>query len=828
MQRSGHGFQTIFTSGIITAVLAVLTLPVISSVFAVDSADETPSHYMYFKDRINFDLDKTRLSVRYTTKSAKSVGGAALADAGLDVAEVEATAVQNHDLIDLSAPLADASAVKQAISSVTSAAGVEFASPVFTTRYGWMTVTPDIIVGFAPESRSDIQRVLSELAGVAVTVTEENFGGLAGVVKLHCNSQDGYEVLALANRIAEDPRVEWAEPDFLQTCVKDLTPNDPSYSLSWGLNNTGQSGGTVDMDMDADLAWDVTTGSEDVYVLVIDDGTQLTHPDLNILAGADFTGTGTGGNPGNACDNHGTAVAGCVTAIINNTYGSCGVAPTCKVMAAKYSVSNVPCDGSGTFSTTSFVNALTWGENQGARVSNCSSGFNPSSTITSKYNSTYANGMVHFSSSGNDATGTIGYPAELSSVNAVGAINRTGNRASFSTYGTGLAFVAPGQTIYTTDRTGSDGYAAGDFDYVDGTSFSSPFSAGVAALILSVDPGLTATEVEERMQAGCTDRGTEGYDIYYGWGIVNAYEGVSSGALYGQATPTFGTAPLEVGFQGTTARPAISWEWSFGDGEYAYEQDPTHTYTDPGYYDVDLTVYTATDSYTKNYPGLISIQADTIALSDVEFDGDSAKVDIWLRNYIPVTDVNLPFVYSGELAISYSSIRAAGLGVTYFSSVTTTSTVPAWHVATVHMSTGTGLPLPPQEGPVATLIFMKSGGGSGTNIIRDTTYLGRVLELVSPAATYTPVAVDGSVKTGCCVGVVGDANGDGQEDATLGDVSALIDYLFINGTAIECLAEADANQSGGTDPTYDDLTLGDISVLIDHLFINEPPLLPCL
>lgn len=80
----------------------------------------------------------------------------------------------------------------------------------------------------------------------------------------------------------------------------------------------------------------------------------------------------------------------------------------------------------------------------------------------------------------------------------------------------------------------------------------------------------------------------------------------------------------------------------------------------------------------------------------------------------------------------------------------------------------------------------------------------------------------------CCIGKVGDANGLGGDVPTIGDISLLIDMLFINQNQPECLAEADINQSGGPDPVADDITIGDISVLIDHLFISGVELPDCL
>ena len=79
----------------------------------------------------------------------------------------------------------------------------------------------------------------------------------------------------------------------------------------------------------------------------------------------------------------------------------------------------------------------------------------------------------------------------------------------------------------------------------------------------------------------------------------------------------------------------------------------------------------------------------------------------------------------------------------------------------------------------------------------------------------------------CCTGLVGDANLLGGDEPTIGDVSVLIDNLFINGTPVACVAEADINQSGGANPTPDDITIGDISVLIDHLFISGIALPAC-
>ena len=118
----------------------------------------------------------------------------------------------------------------------------------------------------------------------------------------------------------------------------------------------------------------------------------------------------------------------------------------------------------------------------------------------------------------------------------------------------------------------------------------------------------------------------------------------------------------------------------------------------------------------------------------------------------------------------------------------------------------------------------------GELYVLDLSANGRVLKIVPDG-----VASACEVAMSCCTGKVGDANGSGEDQPTIGDISTLIDAKFISSTCagkIPCLAKADVNQSGGTDPTCDDITIGDISLLIDYLFIAGPqsygPLADCL
>lgn len=488
------------------------------------SNHSSPTYYYYQGQKLNLPLDFNRVAV-------KSEGGLVTgnpitiaANAGLSVVSAEATGVKGWHLLTLKTPLLSVEEVNKNLTALLGSSSVEFASPVFhgNVTGTWVIMTPEILVRFKPEYVLGSQKLLAILVPELQIVTKD-FGNLSGAYKLRSSSKNGFEVLAFANRLAIDPRIDWAEPDAQFSGGSCLTPNDPGFADLWGILNTQQFGGIADMDMDGDSAWDYTTGDSGIKVLIIDVGVQQDHPDLNQLPGIDVTGEGFTGEPVNECDNHGTAVAGCVSAIINNSLGTVGIAPACKVVSARTFSSNIPCNGTWSSVASMTVNALTWAESNGVRVTNNSNyyGFT-SNAIKTKYESTYASGMVHFASAGNFASPSIVYPASIPIVNSVAALNDSGTLTSFSNWGVGLDFSAPGVLVVSTDRTGDDGYVSGDYVYFGGTSAASPCAAGVAALVLSQNSSLTPAQVERIMQCSCKDLGPLGYETTYGWGFVNA------------------------------------------------------------------------------------------------------------------------------------------------------------------------------------------------------------------------------------------------------------------------------------------------------------------
>jgi subtilisin family serine protease len=474
--------------------------------------------------RISLRLDHTRLALQVAAPHATTASVLELAAAAEIATEAATpTAVPGWFHLYPSTKITDAGRARQLITKLLRRhpATIECAAPVFHGEDGhWVTITRDILMqhtGPALEAGD-----LAALRQLDPKAEARPFGGLPGAYSLRHPSRDGFVVLDAANQLAREPSVAWAEPDWQFSGQGHLIPNDPGWPQLWGMLNTGQFSGVAGMDMDAERAWDITTGQSGIWVLVLDTGVQQNHPDINQVPGVDTTSQIGSGGPINGCDNHGTAVAGCVSAIINNKLGTVGIAPNCRTFSARCFISTSRCNGSWNAQGSWTVNALEIGRVKGAKVSNNSNGYGfTSSAIEAKYSQALANGMIHFASGGNGSRVGLTYPASLPMVNGIAALNSKGNLAGFSNRGAGLMLSGPGVNVYTTDRTGSAGYRSGDYTLANGTSFASPYSAGIAALLASQNSRMTPTQIGLSMRA-CFDLGASGFDSSFGWGFVNA------------------------------------------------------------------------------------------------------------------------------------------------------------------------------------------------------------------------------------------------------------------------------------------------------------------
>lgn len=296
--------------------------------------------------------------------------------------------------------------------------------------------------------------------------------------------------------LQKNPHVKFVENNFIADAGG--IPNDPSYPNQWHLGKIA-----------APSAWDITTGMSTVDIAIVDSGVDSNHPDLaaKILPGWNFL---NGTNDTHDVLGHGTAVAGTAAAIGNNAAGVAGLAWENGIMPL------VVLDASDYATYSNIANAITYATDHGVRIINVSiGGTSSSSTLQNAVNYAWNKGALVFACAMNNGVSTPNYPAACTNAIAVASTDSSDNRSSFSNYGTWITVSAPGSYIYTTNNGG--GYGAWN-----GTSFSTPLTAGLGALVLSVNPSLSAQQVRDLILMNADDLGTAGFDQYFGNGRINA------------------------------------------------------------------------------------------------------------------------------------------------------------------------------------------------------------------------------------------------------------------------------------------------------------------
>ncbi|MFG3817898.1 S-layer homology domain-containing protein [Limnothrix redekei LRLZ20PSL1] len=400
--------------------------------------------------------------------------------------------------------------------------------------------------------------------------------------------------LKIANTLLENPAVLSAEPNAIIESQPFYRPRDGFYSSQWYLQNNGGSSITAGSHIDAEKAWDITRGDRSIIVAIADDGIDLSHPDFQgtgkIVSPKDFKDNDFNPLPGTRDDSHGTACAGVAVAEENGS-GIVGVAPRCALM---------PIRTTGYLDDQAVEELFDWCVSRGAAVVSCSWGpgsiYFPLSTRQRAALNRAATqgrngkGCVIVFAAGNanrPVNGTVneqGWPNNVLSgstewlsgfaahpdVIAVSAATSLNRKAAYSNWGDNISVCAPsnnappgiwlpetgailtppqvtsnlaGAGVFTTDRLGAAGYSSTDFtaDF-GGTSSACPVVAGVAALVLSANPNLTAREVKQILEStadkivdtnadpqfgfryGSYD--SRGFSRWFGYGKVNAYKAV--------------------------------------------------------------------------------------------------------------------------------------------------------------------------------------------------------------------------------------------------------------------------------------------------------------
>ncbi len=380
----------------------------------------------------------------------------------------------------------------------------------------------------------------------------------------------------IARALADDPEVEYAEPDYMAEFYG--APDDPLYLYQWNLHNVGQehfkvkripgnnndslimTTGVDGADIDADEVFEVPPdGTRTAVAAILDTGVDMKHPDLaaNIwvnpreipdngldddnngyvddINGWDFAGSTEdfthGDNDPTDEHGHGTHCAGIVAAVTNNMEGVAGVAVDCKIMALK--IDPLPL-------ASIIAEGIIYAADNGADVINMSFGLAyPSDLIGEAFVYARAKGVVLCAASGNDGREQYNYPAESPLTIAVAATNDSDLVTTFSTFADIIDVAAPGYSVLSLRASHTDMYAESNeagthivdsiYYLASGTSMACPHVVGEAAYIRSVSPGLNVDKIEEIIKGTAKDIvdpygigwNLPGWDKYSGYGRID-------------------------------------------------------------------------------------------------------------------------------------------------------------------------------------------------------------------------------------------------------------------------------------------------------------------
>jgi hypothetical protein len=514
----------------------------------------------------------------------------------------------------------------------------------------------------------------------------------------------GTDIKAAINLFKSCCLIEQAEPEYLGY-IK-LVPDDTYYPNNWGHNNTMQLNqyntatglhdgplvGLTGFDSNAQAAWDLPQGlgSSSIIIAIIDNGFDLSHPDLLYVTGYDFGCNDS--NPGYQYNFfHGTAVAGIAAAKGNNGFGVAGIAGGCSIMPLKVT------DWWGYMYLGYMANAVTYAVDHGADVISISLGWDISPGYSAgtdaAFNYAYQHGVPVFAAAGNDFNSNMCYPANHSDVIAVGAASPTGelkNPTSAdgepwgSSWGSNVQDAAGatdiiGPTILpTTDIMGPVGYDSGNYCmYFNGTSCATPYVAGVAALLKSRNPTLTPAQVRTALTSTAINMYWTGWDQWTGYGFVNAFAALGSvagGIPYCHITSPSTNSGFDIGSTIIVNASAYDFDGSINRVEFYLDSSSTPAYTD--YYYPYIWSWNTT-GYSVNLHNIKARAFDNSGLSTYH------AVAINLLN--PATDdfessflTTLPWVQSGnadwtiQSDEAFSGTKAAKSGVLPSSPYTST------------------------------------------------------------------------------------------------------------------------------------------------------------
>ncbi|MBI5952418.1 MAG: S8 family serine peptidase [Chloroflexi bacterium] len=362
----------------------------------------------------------------------------------------------------------------------------------------------------------------------------------AAVIKVPVGKEDEY-----ISKLKKLDGVLTVEPNYVVQAA--LYPNDPFYP-------TDQYGPAL---IQAEDAWDITTGSNAVTIAIIDSGVDDTHPEFagRLVAGYDYIDGELlpDGNPDRDDEyGHGTHVAGIAAAAGNNAAGVAGIAWDVNIMPLRV-LNNL---GGGSYANVAA--AIIRATDNGAQIINLSlGGPGPSVTLQNAVEYAYNHGVAIFAASGNWGTAVF-YPAAYPQVMAVGRVDSAAVRAPSSNFGAALDLMAPGDAIYSTTPMYPVTLAVTpQYGTLSGTSMSAPHAAGAAALLASLPCFDTPDKIYQALMDSALDLGSSGWDQYYGYGLIQIADAM---ALCPATPPTSFAIEYDL-VTSENCNPLVQYDW---------------------------------------------------------------------------------------------------------------------------------------------------------------------------------------------------------------------------------------------------------------------------
>ena len=627
-------------------------------------------------------------------------------------------------------------------------------------RVGQKYVPGEFIVKFKPNVTQQTISALNSTHGVSTIYTSPS----AGLRRLRIPS--GKTVAEMVEIYQANGNVEYAEANYIAHVLK--APNDELYPLQWHLYNTSYGG------IQAESAWDISTGLG-VVVAILDTGIAYEDycekgstetdrcyqqaPDLAgtyFVAGYDFVNRDEHPND-DSISGHGTHIAGTVAQNTKNGIGTAGVAFDAYLMPVKV------LDSSGAGTYADIAEGIIWATENGAQVINLGlGGSEPSNALENAIAYSYNRGVTLIAAAGNDGVGGVCYPAAYDDyVIAVGATRYDETLAYYSNYGLNLDLTAPGGDL-NVDQNGDDygdGILQQTYDkdgceiswgycFMEGTSMAAAHVSAAAALLIAHGNTTSPAEVREALESTAEDKGPTGWDIEYGWGIVDAYAALQWETTGPGPGPGPGPLPLEAKF---TAEPTTapentmvqftnqstgnitSWLWDFGDGTTSIEPNPSHLYQDARTYNVSLTVTDKDGSDTETKNNYIKLFVPLVPVADFTKEPININAPMTVQ-FIDNSTCPATLIFHTNGTIYITSIETAPHG-----GITTWT----WDFGDGQTSTEQN-PAHTYQGPGTYTVRLTVAGPGGSDFKTEKDYIHLTMPLV-PVANFkaTPRSGDG-------------------------------------------------------------------------------------